>query len=145
MFAAGAIMEWMTTVPLTAAPGDNTTAEAADAAVPAETDEPSGRSVGIVELSERVVASVLARCPWLYRASTITLAVFSAVCLIAVGTRLSALPLIPIPLFAGAWYFLRLLRAAETRPLQLRWATLFAVATLVGFWLISVVGRWVSS
>ncbi|SEP46030.1 hypothetical protein SAMN04489732_110166 [Amycolatopsis saalfeldensis] len=138
-------MEWMTTVPLTAAPGDNTTVEPADAVVPVETDEPSGRSVGIVELSERVVASVLARCPWLYRASTVMLAVFAAVCLVAVGTRLSALPLIPIPLFAGAWYFLRLLRAADSRPLQLRWATLFVVATMVGFWLISVVGRWVSS
>ncbi|WP_245787441.1 hypothetical protein [Amycolatopsis saalfeldensis] len=135
----------MTTVPLTAAPGDNTTVEPADAVVPVETDEPSGRSVGIVELSERVVASVLARCPWLYRASTVMLAVFAAVCLVAVGTRLSALPLIPIPLFAGAWYFLRLLRAADSRPLQLRWATLFVVATMVGFWLISVVGRWVSS
>lgn len=138
-------MEWMTTVPLTAAPGDHTTVESAEPVVPLETDEPSGPSVGIVELSERVVASVLTRCPWLYRASTIMLAVFAAVCLVAVGTRLSALPLIPIPLFAGAWYFLRLLRAAETRPLQLRWATLFVVATMVGFWLISVVGRWVSS
>ena len=135
-------MEWMTTVPLTAAPGDQATVDSAEPVVP---DEPSGPSAGIVELSERVVASVLTRCPWLYRACTVMLAVFAAVCLVAVGTRLSALPLIPIPLFAGAWYFLRLLRAAETRPLQLRWATLFAVATMVGFWLISVVGRWVSS
>ncbi|MDT8914538.1 hypothetical protein [Amycolatopsis sp. PS_44_ISF1] len=131
----------MTTVPLTAASGDELATDPAGTAVPAE---PSGVSIGLVELSERVVASVLTRCPWLYRAATSVLAVFAAVCLVAVGTRLSALPLIPIPLFGAAWYFLRLLRAAETRRMQLRWAALFTVATMVGFWLISVVARWVS-
>ncbi|MET7994307.1 hypothetical protein ABZU76_25765 [Amycolatopsis sp. NPDC005232] len=137
----------MTTVPLTAAPGDNTTASVSDedeatSPPPASTDAPS---VGIVELSERVVASILTRFPWLYRAGNIMLAVFAVVCLVAVGTRLSALPLIPLPLFALAWYFLRFLRVAETRRLQLRWALLTALATMVGFWLISVVARWVSS
>ncbi|MEU4670828.1 hypothetical protein AB0F91_23310 [Amycolatopsis sp. NPDC023774] len=137
----------MTTVPLTAAPGDNATTSVPDvddasSPPPASTDAPS---VGIVELSERVVASILTRFSWLYRAGNIMLAVLAVVCLVAVGTRLSALPLIPLPLFALAWYFLRFLHAAETRRLQLRWALLTALATMVGFWLISVVARWVSS
>ncbi|MFI5610552.1 hypothetical protein [Amycolatopsis sp. NPDC051903] len=138
----------MTTVPLTRAPGEHPKTDAAvpsDAPATEPTDGPLTPSVGIVELSERVVASILGRCPWLYRAGTITLAVFSAVCLVAIATRLSALPLIPIPLFALAWYFLRFLRAADTRRLQLRWALLTALATMVGFWLVSVVARWVSS
>ncbi|WIX83271.1 hypothetical protein QRX50_22165 [Amycolatopsis carbonis] len=140
----------MTTVPLTAAPGDNATTsvpDVDDAASPpsASADAPLTPSVGIVELSERVVASVLTRFPWLYRAGNILLAALAVVCLVAVATRLSALPLIPLPLFALAWYFLRFLRAAETRRLQLRWALLTALATMVGFWLISVVARWVSS
>lgn len=134
-------------MPLTAAPGDNATTSVPDvddaaSPPPASNDAPS---VGIVELSERVVASILTRVPWLYRAGNIMLAVFAVVCLVAVGTRLSALPLIPLPLFALAWYFLRFLRAADTRRLQLRWALLTALATMVGFWLISVVARWVSS
>lgn len=134
-------------MPLTAAPGDNATTSVPDvddasSPPPASTDAPS---VGIVELSERVVASILTRFSWLYRAGNIMLAVLAVVCLVAVGTRLSALPLIPLPLFALAWYFLRFLHAAETRRLQLRWALLTALATMVGFWLISVVARWVSS
>ncbi|WP_326837756.1 hypothetical protein VSH64_23195 [Amycolatopsis rhabdoformis] len=137
----------MTTVPLTTAPGDNATSSVTDvdAGAPEPTDEPLTPSVGIVELSERVVSSILTRCPWLYRAGSILLAVFAVFCLAGVATRLSALPLIPLPLFALAWYFLRFLRAAEARRLQLRWALLTALSTMVGFWLISVVARWVSS
>ncbi|HWD05520.1 MAG TPA: hypothetical protein VG674_24040 [Amycolatopsis sp.] len=138
----------MTTVPLTTTPGEHPTTDAeasADVPAPESADEPLTPSVGILELSERVVASVLTRCPWLYRAGTIVLAVFSAVCLVAIPTRLSPLPVIPLPLFALAWYFLRFLRAAETRRQQLRWAVLTALATMVGFWLVSVVARWVSS
>ncbi|WP_344863792.1 hypothetical protein [Amycolatopsis ultiminotia] len=133
----------MTTVPLTAPPGDDT-ADPAEAVSTERAGEPAGTPVGIVELSERVVASVLARCPWLIRASAILLAVLTLVCLVAIGTRLSPLPVIPIPLFAAGFYFLRRLRAAEIRTHRLRWALLTAVATMVGFWLIAVVARWVS-
>jgi hypothetical protein len=138
-------MDRMTTVPLTAAPGDNATTDSVPAGAPPSAGEPLTPSVGIVELSERVVASILTRVPWFYRAGTILLGVFTVFCLVAIGTRLSALPLIPLPLFALSWYFLRLLRAADTRRLQLRWALLTALSAMVGFWLISVVARWVSS
>ncbi|WP_337822412.1 hypothetical protein [Amycolatopsis sp. A1MSW2902] len=131
----------MTTVPLTAPRGDDT-ADPGEA-VPAET-EPSAAPVGIVELSERVAASVLTRFPWLIRASEIMLTLFTLVCLVAVGTRLSALPLLPIPLFAVSWLFLRRLRSSETRAQQLRWSLLMALAAMVGFWVMSVVARWVS-
>lgn len=132
-------------MPLTAAPGDNAAAVADSAERTPAPDGPLTPSVGIVELSERVVASILTRFPWLYRAGTVLLAVFAVFCLAGVATRLSPLPLIPLPLFALAWYFLRFLRAADTRRLQLRWALLTALSTMVGFWLISVVARWVSS
>jgi hypothetical protein len=133
----------MTTVPLTARPGDET-ADPGEA-VPEETAaEAAAPSVGLVELSERVVASVLTRFPWLVRASEIMLGVFTLVCLVAVGTRLSALPLLPIPLFAVSWLFLRKLRDATTRAGQLRWSVLTGLAAMVGFWVISVVARWVS-
>ncbi|WP_033290820.1 hypothetical protein [Amycolatopsis jejuensis] len=132
----------MTTVPLTAPPGDET-ADPGEA-VPAEPAAEPAPPVGILELSERVVASVLTRFPWIFRASEILLAVCTLVCLVAVGTRLSALPLTPIPLFVVAWLFLRRLRAAETRARQLRWSVLTALAAMVGFWLISVMGRWLS-
>jgi len=57
--------------------------------------------------------------------------------------RLSPLPLIPVPLFVVAGYALwRARGVTERRPL-VNWVLLFALATLVGFWLISVVGRWV--
>lgn len=134
-------MDRMTTVPLTAPRGDET-ADPGEA-VPAET-EPSAAPVGIVELSERVAASVLTRFPWLVRASEIMLALFTLVCLVAVGTRLSALPLLPIPLFVVSWLFLRRLRGSETRAQQLRWSLLMALAAMVGFWVMSVVARWVS-
>ncbi|MFD2469118.1 hypothetical protein [Amycolatopsis silviterrae] len=130
----------MTTVPLTAPRGDET-ADPGEA-VPAETA--AAAPVGILELSERVAASVLTRFPWLVRASEIMLVLFTLACLVAVGTRLSALPLLPIPLFAVSWLFLRRLRSSETRAQQLRWSLLTALAAMVGFWVMSVVARWVS-
>ncbi|WP_084470416.1 hypothetical protein [Amycolatopsis benzoatilytica] len=129
----------MTTVPLTAPTGDETAdpGEAVSA-------EQSATPVGILELSERVAASVLTRFPWLVRASEIMLALFTLVCLVACGTRLSALPLLPIPLFVVSWLFLRQLRDAETSAHRLRWSVLTALAAMGGFWVISVVARWVS-
>lgn len=135
-------MDRMTTVPLTAPRGDET-ADPGEA-VPAETEPAAAPVVGILELSERVAASVFTRFPWLPRAAEIMLALCTLVCLVAVGTRLSALPLLPIPLFVVAWLFLRRWRASETRALQLRWSLLTALAAMVGFWVMSVVARWVS-
>ncbi|MFF0145047.1 hypothetical protein [Amycolatopsis sulphurea] len=132
----------MTTVPLTAPPGDDT-ANPAEAVLP-EVAGPRPTPVGLVELSERVVASILNRCPWLFRAVEIFLAACTVVCLIAIATRRSPLPLLPIPLFGVTYLLLRRLRTAETRAHRFRWSMLTALAAMAGFWLVSVVGRWVS-
>ncbi|WP_233574235.1 hypothetical protein [Amycolatopsis panacis] len=133
----------MTTVPLTAPPGDDT-ANPAEAVLPEPAGPRRATPVGLVELSERVVESVLNRCPWLYRAVEIFLAACTVVCLIAIATRRSPLPLLPIPLFGVTYLLLRRLRTAETRAHRFRWSMLTALAAMTGFYLVSVVGRWVS-
>jgi hypothetical protein len=102
-----------------------------------------GPVLGFRELSERVIASVFDRYPWLNRVLMGVLAVCAGTCVVAVVSRLSPLPLIPVPLFVIAGYALwRARGVTERRPL-VNWVLLFGVATMVGFWLISVVGRWV--
>ncbi|MEV7038024.1 hypothetical protein [Amycolatopsis sp. NPDC051061] len=104
---------------------------------------PAGPVLGFRELSERVIASVLDRYPWLNRVLMGVLAVCAGTCVVAVVARLSPLPLIPLPLFVVAGYALwRARGVSERRPL-VNWVLLFGLATLIGFWLISVVGRWV--
>ncbi len=99
--------------------------------------------LGFRELSERVIASVFDRYPWLNRVLMGMLAVFTGTCVVAVVARLSPLPLIPMPLFLVAGYALWQPRGVRDRRQLLTWVLLFALATMVGFWLISVVGRWV--
>jgi len=106
-------------------------------------DEPAEKVLGFRELSERVVASVFARYPWLYRVLAGTLGLFVVVCVVATVSRLSPLPLLPVPLFAVAGYALWRLRDVPGRRELLSWVLVFTCATMVGFWLISVVGRWV--
>ncbi|MEV7549572.1 hypothetical protein AB0N89_08120 [Amycolatopsis sp. NPDC089917] len=100
---------------------------------------------GLVELTERIVIGAYRGHPWIPRALTIALAVLVATCLIAGAVRLSPLPLIPLPLFAGSAYALvriKAARSAEANRALVRWTGLFTGATLVGFWLISMAGRW---
>ncbi|MEV6825391.1 hypothetical protein [Amycolatopsis sp. NPDC051102] len=104
---------------------------------------PAGPVLGFRELSERVIASVFERYPWLNRVLMGMLAVFTGTCVVAVVARLSPLPLIPVPLFVVAGYALRQARGVSARRQLFNWVLLFALATIVGFWLISVVGRWV--
>jgi hypothetical protein len=110
--------------------------------VPAR-DAPAGTLLGFRELSERVIASVFERYRWLNRVLMGVLAVCTGTCVVAVVSRLSPLPLIPVPLFLVAGYGLWRARGVEERRQLFNWVLLFALATLVGFWLISVVGRWV--
>jgi hypothetical protein len=104
---------------------------------------PAGPVLGFRELSERVIASVFDRYPWLNRVLMGVLAVFTGTCVVAVVARLSPLPLIPVPLFLVAGYALWRARAVTERRPLVNWVLLFAAAAVLGFWLISVVGRWV--
>jgi hypothetical protein len=112
------------------------------APVPVE-PAPAGPVLGFRELSERVIASAFDRYPWLNRVLMGMLAVFTGTCVVAVVARLSPLPLIPVPLFVVGGYALWQARGVSGRRQLFNWILLFALATLVGFWLISVVGRWV--
>ncbi|MCU1681225.1 MAG: hypothetical protein JWQ81_1964 [Amycolatopsis sp.] len=143
----------MTTVPLTAPRGDNEISgkEASDRAsgpVP-EGDTGTGRRAeirGIGDVAQRIVKAAYLGHPRLHRALVVVLWVLTGVCLVAIATRLSALPLIPIPLFGVGAYALRRIRATDVEDHRrlLSWTGLFLLAVLVGFWLLSVVGRWVS-
>ena len=106
-------------------------------------DTRAGTAPGFRELSERVIASVFDRYPWLNRVLMGVLAVFTGTCVVGVVARLSPLPLIPVPLFLVAGYGLWQARGVTERRQLSNWVLLFALATMVGFWLISVVGRWV--
>ncbi|HET6710583.1 hypothetical protein, partial [Amycolatopsis sp.] len=104
---------------------------------------PAGPVLGFRELSERVIASVADRYPWLNRVLMGMLAVFTGTCVVAVVSRLSPLPLIPVPFFVVAAYGLWQARGVTDRRRLFNWVLLFGLATMVGFWLIAVVGRWV--
>lgn len=102
---------------------------------------------GLVELTERIVIGAYRRHPWIPRALTIVLGVLVATCLVAGVVRLSPLPLIPLPLFAVSAYALiriKAARSADANHALVTWTGLFTGATLVGFWLISMAGRWLS-
>jgi hypothetical protein len=107
-------------------------------------DDQPEKVLGFRELSERVVASVFTRYPWLYRVLAGILVLLVAVCVVAVVSRLSPLPLVPVPLFLAAGYALWRLRGVSDRRELLSWVVVYSCATLIGFWLIAVVGRWVA-
>jgi len=106
---------------------------------------PERRDVrGISDLTFRIITPYLSN-PVLHRCLRVVLLVLGVVCLVATGVRLSPLPLLPLPLFAVAYYALRRARAAgnNDRALLVWFATLFA-AFVLGFWVLSLAGRWVS-
>jgi hypothetical protein len=103
-----------------------------------------GEVEGISDLAQRIVTATYLGHPRLHRGLVIVVGVLIATCVIAVATRLSPLPLLPVPLLAVAAYALRRIRSTkDNHRLLLGWSALFLLATLIGFWLISVVARWV--
>jgi hypothetical protein len=115
---------------------------------PAGTEDkviPEGRDVrGISDLTYRIIAPYLSN-PVLHRCVQVVLMVLAAVCVVATAVRLSALPLLPVVLFAVAYYGLRRARSAGDNDRSLlTWSSIVLAATLVGFWLLSVVATWVS-
>jgi len=114
---------------------------------PAGTDkvvpEGGGDVAGISDLTYRIITPYL-RNETLHRVSFIVLVALSAICLVATAVRLSPLPPLPIPLFGLAYYALRRIRSAAGDRALLTWSSVCLAAALLGFWLLSVVGRWVS-
>ncbi len=124
-------------VPLTSTKDENEAPELA-AASPREVR-------GLVELTERIVVGAYRGHPWIPRALTIALGVLVATCLVAGVVRLSPLPLIPLPLFTVSAYALvrlKAVRGQDANRALVAWTGLFTAATLAGFWLISMAGRW---
>jgi hypothetical protein len=129
----------MTHVPPTAPGGD---IEALGSTPSNATERGPGEVRGISDLAQRIVTATYLGHPRLHRGLVITVGVLVATCVIAVGTRLSFLPLIPVPPFAVAAFALRRVRLAKHNHRQLlAWSGLFVITTLVGFWLMSVVAR----
>lgn len=115
---------------------------------PADTDRvvPEGRGDvrGISDLTYRIILPYLSNA-LLHRIVRIALLVLAAICLVATVVRLSPLPLIPIPIFAIAYWALhRSERAGDSDRALLTWSSLCLAASLIGFWALSVVGTWVS-
>lgn len=124
-------------MPLTTHGGDNE-----DVGNTRETS--SSQVQGISDLAQRIVTATYLAHPRLRRGLVAVISVLTLTCLIAVASRLSPLPLLPLPLFGIAAYALRCSRTArDDHRLLLAWSALFVLATLVGFWLMSVVARWV--
>lgn len=100
---------------------------------------------GLVELTERIIIGAYRGHPWIPRALAIVLGVLVVTCLVGGVVRLSPLPVLPLPLFAASAYTLLRIRSAkeaEANQALVVWTGLYAGATLAGFWLISMVGRW---
>ncbi|GAB3491860.1 hypothetical protein [Amycolatopsis cihanbeyliensis] len=97
---------------------------------------------GISELTQRLVTVLWLRHPVLHQVVAVAIGVLVAVCLVASITRLSPLPLLPLPLLGLAGYAQWRVRGATTRKPRLAWTVILLGGIAVGFWLIGVVGRW---
>lgn len=125
-----------------AGPGEG--AETATAAADTVVPEGRGDVRGISDLTYRIITPYLSHA-LLHRCLRIVLIVLTVVCLAGTGVRLSPLPLLPIPLFAFAYYALRRVRSAGDNDRSLLiWSSLLLAGLLVGFWTLSVVANWVS-
>ena len=115
-------------------------AEAGDTVVP----EGRGDVRGISDLTFRIIAPYLSS-PLLAKVMMVLLGLMTLSCVVAAPVRLSALPLIPLPVLGVGYYALRQVRAAGSayQPL-LRWSCVLFAAVLFGLWLMSALARWVS-
>ena len=93
------------------------------------------------ELPTRIVRTLRLGHPRTQRIALIVLAVLVATCLLATLTRTSALPLVPLPALAIAGYGLYRVRGAGEDRKLVTWSSVTVGATVVGFWLMSVIGR----
>jgi hypothetical protein len=95
----------MTTVPLTAPGGENEALESdvlksgaleTDSREGSEPQQGAGEVRGFSDLAQRIVTVTYLGHPRLHRALVIVIIVLVATCVVATGTRLSFLPLLPI-------------------------------------------------
>ncbi|MBK1786405.1 hypothetical protein [Prauserella cavernicola] len=93
------------------------------------------------DAAERLVALLRLRHPRVHLGTLIVLGVLVAVCVAATLTRLSPLPLLPLAPFAVAALAAWRARSAGTDRQLLGWSVSAALATAVGFWVLSLVGR----
>jgi hypothetical protein len=99
---------------------------------------------GISDLAQRIVASTYLGRPRLQKSLGVVVVVLLVLCLIATVARLNPAPLIPVPVLALGIYAYRRLRAsAESHGALLRWFCLYLTSVLLGFWLMSVIARWI--
>lgn len=122
------------------------------AAVPGGTPAPAGPSahpaaadaadeVPADDLARGVVGALRLRRRGVRRGVAVALGVLATVCLIAVLTRASAWPLVPLgPLAVAGYGALRARAAVRDRPL-LAWGAVTAVGAAVGLWSMSFVAR----
>lgn len=93
------------------------------------------------DIAARLVTVLRLKHPRVHLGIVVVLAVLMGVCLIATLTRLSPLPLLPLPAFAvsvlAAW---RARTAAHDRQL-IGWMVALGAGVAVGFWLLGYVGR----
>ncbi|GAB3581462.1 hypothetical protein GCM10027445_53360 [Amycolatopsis endophytica] len=115
-------------------------AEAGDTVVPEGRDDVRG----ISDLTFRILTPYLSSAV-LYKTMLVLLTLMALACVAAAPVRLSVLPLIPLPVIGVACYALHRMRSAgsDHRPLLL-WSCLMFAGSLLGLWLISVMGHWVS-
>lgn len=107
-----------------------------------DADHEDGRErevAGLSDLTHRVVTSAGERVPQLHRWLVIALRVLLGVCLLATLTRLSPLPLLPIPALLVAYYAERRLQGARTRRQLVGFTSLLACGFAVGFWAMGFV------
>lgn len=98
---------------------------------------------GISDLAQRIVTSTYLGRPRLQKALGTVVVVLVSLCLIATVARLNPAPLIPVPVLALGGYAYRRMRATpENHRALLRWSCAYLTAVLLGFWLMSVIARW---
>lgn len=97
------------------------------------------------ELPTRIVHTLRLGHSRTQRVTAIVLAVLVLACLLGVVTRTSFVPLMPLPAFAVAGFGLYRMRGAGDERRLLYWSYLTLGAGLLGFWLMSIVGRAVGS